>query len=208
MKRYLMLLVILAAVFSLFVTGYFNLGRPLPQYDNLLRFHVIANSDTEADQALKRDVRDRILVEFGDMLATADSFAKSKELVARNLSRIEAVARDEVRQQGFDYPVKAMLGRFEFPIKSYGNMTLPAGNYEALRVVIGSGKGQNWWCVLFPPLCFVDISNSIASDTANPAVPTLTGKKPEQKVKVGFKIIELLARNRNHRLSQYERLKK
>ena len=130
---------------------------------DLIRFHVIANSDSDQDQALKREVRDAILHKVGDRFGKAETVEDARNIVLNSLEDIEAAAREEIALEGREYPVKAQMGHFDFPAKSYGSFTLPEGNYEAVKVVIGEGKGANWWCVLFPPLCFVDISNSITT---------------------------------------------
>lgn len=131
---------------------------------DLIRFHVIANSDSLGDQQLKRQVRDAILKQVGDEFKDVHSVAEAREIVLANLGEIEEAGKQEIALRGRDYPVKANLGHFDFPAKTYGSFSLPAGNYEAVRVVIGEGQGENWWCVLFPPLCFVDISNSVSTE--------------------------------------------
>lgn len=132
--------------------------------EDLIRFHVIANSDSPQDQQLKQEVRDAILERVGSRFAKAKSLAEARNIVLASLDDMEAAAGQEIAAQGMNYPVKAQLGNFNFPAKTYGSFSLPAGNYEAVRVVIGEGKGANWWCVLFPPLCFVDISNSVTTE--------------------------------------------
>jgi len=110
--------------------------------ENMLRLHVMANSDSEEDQALKLIVRDAILNESGGF-----------ELTQSNLKLLEDVARREVNADGKDYPVKAELVNMFFPTRHYGDITVPAGRYDAVRLTIGSGDGENWWCVMFPPMC-------------------------------------------------------
>ncbi|MDD4239246.1 MAG: stage II sporulation protein R [Desulfotomaculaceae bacterium] len=155
--------------------------------DGLIRLHVLANSDSEADQALKRKVRDEIIQAMApEFLASGD--IDSARLTARaNLNRIELIASRVIQAEGKDYPVTAKLDTFPFPTKHYGAFILPAGEYEAVRVVIGSGGGTNWWCVLFPPLCFVDMTRIATINTAAmrfPANPSthnvVAGKQPAQ----------------------------
>lgn len=123
---------------------------------DVIRLHVVANSDSDADQALKRAVRDAILAEVTPLF-TADTTAAGAEAeVARSLPAIEAAAARVVAAAGKDYAVSATVGDFDFPGRSYGTIYLPAGRYRALRVLIGAAQGANWWCVLFPPVCFVD----------------------------------------------------
>lgn len=187
--------------------------------NNLIRFHVIANSDTVRDQALKRRVRDLIVQELTPSFSKAKNIDEAREIARDHLAVIEKLAGAEVRKWGKDYKVKAVLGRHSFPTKSYGSFTLPAGEYEAVRVVIGKGAGANWWCVLFPPLCFGDLSKSLgaaahlepaAAEEQEPELlPVLkpeTGKKvwrkpvtnsdstdiePETRYEVKFRFLEI-----------------
>lgn len=116
---------------------------------NMVRLHVIANSDSEEDQSLKLKVRDAILAH------SRSNFTKKDE-VKGELEIYKKIAQEVIAENGYDYPVEVEYGNFKFPTKEYNNIRLPAGNYDAVRVKIGSAKGQNWWCVMFPPLCFVD----------------------------------------------------
>lgn len=119
----------------------------------MIRLHVIANSDTEQDQALKLQVRDKVLVEATAILEEADNMSQAAKKLEQALSTVERVAAQEIQEQGFDYPVTARLEETEFPTKDYDGFRLPSGEYLALRIVIGEGAGHNWWCVVFPPLC-------------------------------------------------------
>lgn len=120
--------------------------------DDLIRLHVIANSDSPEDQALKLQVRDRLLLTFGETFREVRSMEEARGIIQANLAALEQTACVEIENQGFSYPVEAKLGIYPFPTRVYGDLVYPAGNYEALRVVIGEGKGANWWCVMFPPL--------------------------------------------------------
>ncbi len=122
----------------------------------LIRFHVIAHSDSLADQTLKLHVRDVVVEEMKERFSTANNRKEAEKVVATSMEEIKRLAQEQVYREGKDYPVEVIMGDFYFPTKSYGKLTLPAGDYHAVRVVIGEGKGKNWWCVLFPPLCFVD----------------------------------------------------
>ncbi len=124
--------------------------------NGVIRLHVVANSDSDADQALKLKVRDRILLECGNEFCTSNSIDAVSADICTNLSYIKKIAMDEIKKNGYDYAVDVSYGTQSFPRKSYGSITFPEGDYRALKVVIGQGSGQNWWCVLFPPLCFVD----------------------------------------------------
>ena len=123
---------------------------------NFIRLHVLANSDESCDQELKLKVRDRIIKETKGMFDENTDFRGAKQDICANMEKIKSYATDEIQKNGFDYPVKVSLGVSDFPTKEYGEIVLPKGRYEALKVEIGEAKGKNWWCVLFPPLCFVD----------------------------------------------------
>jgi len=132
--------------------------------EKLIRFHVIANSDSPEDQTLKLKVRDQILKAIGPVLEKSRSKEESKEILKNNLDLIKSIAEREIARNGQSYSVSVALGRSLFPAKMYSNITLPPGEYDALEVVIGDGGGKNWWCVMFPPLCFVDITRGITDD--------------------------------------------
>lgn len=120
---------------------------------SVLRLHVIANSDTQEDQSLKLKVRDAILEKGKDIFKNSQSKEDAENTAKENISALEKAAKDIVLQNGFDYDVRIEIGKSSFPTKTYENITLPAGEYDAVRVIIGSGKGKNWWCVMFPSLC-------------------------------------------------------
>lgn len=124
----------------------------------LIRFHVIANSDSDEDQNLKLKVRDKVLEYISPKLKNSQSIEQSRKIIKENDNNIRAIAGDTIKKNGYNYGVKTVLGFENFPVKTYGNITLPQGNYEAYRIIIGEGKGRNWWCVMFPPLCFIDIT--------------------------------------------------
>ena len=121
--------------------------------ERVVRLHVLADSDGEEDQELKLLVRDRVLARATELLTQAGNRAEAESLLRRELPELEALAARELRANGCDYPVTAELTDTEFPTREYDGFTLPAGEYLALRVVIGEGAGRNWWCVVFPPLC-------------------------------------------------------
>lgn len=135
--------------------------------NKLLRFHVVANSDLKSDQDVKIKVRDEILKEMGSLLSEAENREESIEIVKENISRIEGIADSIIKKEGKNYASRAEVGDFLFPVKSYGDITLPSGKYKALKVVLGEGGGKNWWCVMFPPLCFIDITKGLTSKETN-----------------------------------------
>ena len=133
-------------------------GRNLRMQEDIagkvLRFHVLANSDSREDQALKLAVRDAVGGEMAEVLAGAGDRETCEKIINANLNRIKATAERVVEEWGLDYEVEAALEEVDFPVKTYGDYTFPAGKYEALRVVIGEGEGHNWWCVMYPNMCF------------------------------------------------------
>ena len=169
--------------------------------DNLIRLHVIGNSDSPADQALKRDVRDRVLEYMKLQLGDSKDVDQTRIIINEKMDGIISIVKDELTRQGWDYDVRVSLGSYPFPTKSYGDIALPAGNYEALRVVIGKGEGANWWCVIFPPLCFVDVTHGtvpepVKEDLKNAlteeefSIVASADTDDEIPVKIKFKIVE------------------
>lgn len=200
MKK-LFLLVTLAI--GIFFYNNQQLAKPInatPVNQELLRFHVIANSDSNTDQQIKLQIRNQVLKTMEPKLHQATDFAAAKQIAAGNLRLIESIANQELKAAGFDYRAKARLGEYDFPTKSYGTFTLPAGKYQAVRIELGRAEGKNWWCVLFPPLCFVDITQSLAT---NPGMMTTeafsVAKKSgmlktenQTKIEVRFKTWEII----------------
>lgn len=121
--------------------------------NEVFRLHILANSDTTADQALKLSVRDCILSQEKELLSGADNSLSAAMIAQSKLDEIAALAKKEIRRQGYSYDVTAEVVSMYFTTRHYEGFTLPAGKYDALRIVIGEGKGENWWCVLYPPLC-------------------------------------------------------
>lgn len=130
----------------------------------VLRFHVLANSDSDDDQELKLEVRDAVLAYMDENMPEEDSADAAKEWARAHTDELEAVSRRTVEEAGVKYPVSAAVTTCWFPDKSYGDITFPAGNYEALRIEIGAAEGHNWWCVLYPGLCFMDTVNAVVPD--------------------------------------------
>jgi stage II sporulation protein R len=161
--------------------------EPVYSPDSLIRLHVVSNSDSSEDQELKRKVRDEIVTAVAPAFIKAENIESARVIAMANLDIIRETAAREIRAEGKDYPVKVELNSFSFPTKHYGPFVLPAGDYEAVRVTIGTGSGANWWCVLFPPLCFVDMTRmaennnlpeSAAAQTAAAQENTETGSPP------------------------------
>lgn len=127
--------------------------------DSVFRLHILANSDSEEDQALKLKVRDNVLAYMKEISSDISSKEDAITLMEENLDTFEGVALETIRDNGYDYDVNLNIGKYDFPTKTYGDISLPAGEYDALRIEIGKAEGHNWWCVMFPTLCFIDVSS-------------------------------------------------
>lgn len=132
--------------------------------ESVFRLHVIANSDSQEDQNLKYVVRDNLLSYMNEICKNTTNKEEAIKIAKQHENDFKQIALQTIREQGFSYDVNVRIGNFEFPTKHYGDISLPAGFYDALRVEIGKAKGQNWWCVMFPPLCFVDVSSGIVPE--------------------------------------------
>ena len=163
--------------------------------DQVIRLHVLANSDSEADQALKLKVRDRVLETASDYFVPGATLEETRAVLTEHLADLAAAGADQVAQEGYQYPVTVSLeDNYWFPTKQYTDFALPAGEYTALRVVIGEGSGQNWWCVVFPPLCLGSVSETAAQTALSDGFTQdegslITGEDEGYVVK--FKAIEL-----------------
>ena len=168
--------------------------------DNFFRLHILANSDSKTDQDLKLKIRDAIIEYMNSQ--NLSNYTKSAVIavVENNLEKYRLIAENLINEEGFNYQVSVELGNFHFPTKVYGNISLPAGNYDALRVKIGNAEGQNWWCSLFPPLCFVDISSGIIDDNSKNTLKENLSEEEfaiitssNEKIKLKFKILEIFS---------------
>jgi len=144
--------------------SFYNVAVPqdAPIPTEALRLRIIANSDSVADQNLKLAIRDAIVANVAKRLQGVKDSAEARATVLQAVPELQALALEVVQKHGYHYSVHTEVGKVPFPTKIYGNQVYPAGMYQALRIVIGQGQGQNWWCVLFPPLCFVDIADGDA----------------------------------------------
>lgn len=161
-RKWVFLTSIIIIALASFANYIFSIEGSSVAYKNkLIRLHVLANSDSPEDQELKLKVRDKIIANMNDKLGSSKSIDETRQIVKDNIEEIKETALEEIKLNGKEYQITVSLDNQDFPTKSYGGFTLPAGEYEALRVVIGEGKGQNWWCVMFPPLCFIDVTNGL-----------------------------------------------
>lgn len=156
MKKKKFVFSLLSAVFVLTAVLSYSKGVSKDLAQNILRLHILANSDSENDQQIKNAVRDRVLCESRKLFAGSKSLEETKRILSESKNILKKAAEDEIKRLGFSYPVNIKTGLYDFPMKTYDKYSLPSGKYEAVRIEIGEGAGANWWCVMFPPLCFVD----------------------------------------------------
>lgn len=166
--------------------------------NGVFRLHVIANSDSPEDQNLKYIVRDELIKYMNTLAKDCNSKQEVIEIAKNNISNFENIAKKTIKDNGFNYNVTVEIGNFDFPTKTYGDITLPAGTYDSLKIKIGKSEGQNWWCVMFPPLCFVDVTTGIVPEESKKemkeAMPeeeySLISNTNNSEVNFKFKLIE------------------
>lgn len=171
--------------------------------NNVFRLHVLANSDSEEDQNLKYKVRNNLLSYMNEICKNCETKQEAISLVEENKGNFKQIALDTIRSEGFSYDVNINIGNFEFPTKDYGDISLPAGFYDALRVEIGGAKGQNWWCVMFPPLCFVDVTSGVVPEESKELLANnlseeefaLVSDSSDSEIQFKFKLLEFFNQN-------------
>ena len=172
--------------------------------NSVLRLHVLANSDSDEDQNLKYIVRDNLLSYMNSLCSNVSSKQEAINIANEHLSDFKNLAKQTIVENGYSYDVDVQLGNFEFPTKTYGDISLPAGYYDALRVTIGEAKGQNWWCVMFPPLCFIDVTSGVVPDDSKNLLKEnmneedfalVSESKTNNGISFKFKILEFFAGN-------------
>lgn len=170
---------------------------------SVFRLHVIANSDSYEDQSLKYIVRDNILEYMNTLLdPNISSKEETMKIISDNLEEFKNVAQNTVYENGYNYEVNVEIGNFIFPTKNYGDISLPSGYYDALKVSIGNAEGQNWWCVMFPPLCFIDVTSGIVPEESKSTLEnTLSAEeydlisKKSTGFEIKFKFLELFGKS-------------
>lgn len=200
-RRLFAVTLLLTIVLALSISYAKSVGSDIS--NSVLRLHIIANSNSPEDQQLKLKVRDRIIEESSYLFENVSSRQEAMDTAILNTEKILSIARDEIKSQGFDHEVSAEIGQFPFPTRMYGEITLPSGRYTALRLKIGNAKGENWWCVMYPPLCFADgvvsvnegaknqLKDNLTSEEYNLITSTTSGAIP---VEIRFKIVEIFQR--------------
>lgn len=201
MKNIKKFFLIIFLFFAYFIFSAFNYTNAVTKdlSDSIFRLHVIANSDSVEDQNLKYKVRDNALEYMNSITNSANSKKEIISIISSNLNDFKTVAQNTIWENGYDYDVSVEIGNYLFPTKTYGDISFPSGYYDALRIKIGSAQGKNWWCVMFPPLCFIDVSSGIVPDESKEMLESelttdeynlISENSDEAKVK--FKIVEVL----------------
>ncbi len=198
MKKYLFLLIVLFLFVILSAYSYVTaVSNNLA--DSVFRLHVIANSDSEEDQNLKYKVRDSLIDYMNTLTKDVETKDEVIEIAKAHINDFQKIAKNVVEQNGYDYDVNVEIGNFSFPTKTYGDISFPAGFYDALKVEIGKAEGQNWWCVMFPPLCFVDVTSGVVPEESKENLQENLGdeeydiiseNKDDGILSIKFKIIE------------------
>ncbi|MGN1036163.1 MAG: stage II sporulation protein R [Ruminococcus sp.] len=153
-----------SVILTVIISNFVQVGKSLDSLrENVLRMHILANSDSIADQSLKLKVRDAILEHSEEIFGKTVSFEDFKNVSAENLEKIHEIAQAVIDEYGFDYEISVEETKMFFDERTYGDITMPAGDYNAVRVTIGSAEGHNWWCVMYPPLC-IPMASEITDD--------------------------------------------
>lgn len=206
-KKYIVL--ILAAL--AFIICVWNASDPLQKgiADKILRFHILANSDSDEDQEVKKKVRDQVGQMMAPLLEDASGLAETQEIVAAHMDEIVCTAEETLRAEGYTYGASARLARVSFPVKTYGDYTFPAGEYEALEITLGEGKGHNWWCVLYPNMCFQGTVYEVVEESADEALREVLTPAEYADVfdsgnfEIRFRFLELLKGKKDDKRSNY-----
>ena len=195
-KKFFIIFFILFALFYYTSVYLYNLQNSIA--NKVIRFHVIANSDSAFDQALKLKVRDKTVEYLTPLLNNSKNINESRKIIEQNIDNIENITIETLAEFS-DYTAKVELTNSNFPTKTYEDYSFPAGSYEALKITIGEGVGQNWWCVMFPPLCFTDSAIEFPEKSIETLSNNLSEKELElisnsdkPKVQIKFKILEWL----------------
>ena len=195
----LLLLLLLLIIFVCFSAYSYASAVSCNLSNNVLRLHILANSDSKEDQTLKLKIRDAILDYMNSLSINLNSKEEAINAINVNIDEFYSIAENIISSEGYSYPVDISIEKCDFPTKSYGDVSLPAGIYDALRIKIGSANGHNWWCVMFPPICFVDVSSGIVPESSKSTLKNNLGTEEYQLISndssnytFKFKLIELV----------------
>ena len=200
-KQFFLILFLLFLYISICAFSYVNAVSKNIE-NSVFRLHVIANSDSDEDQNLKYIVRDHLIDYMNSLTANISSKDEAIKIAEEHKQDFYTIAKNTIKENGYDYDVNIEIGNSYFPTKYYGDISLPAGYYDALKVEIGEAKGQNWWCVMFPPLCFVDMSTGIVPEESKETIKenlpeeeyALISNSTNNSMNFKFKLIELFYR--------------
>ncbi|MBU2700163.1 stage II sporulation protein R [Sporomusaceae bacterium BoRhaA] len=160
--------------------------------EDVMRLHVLANSDTDVDQQIKYKVRDAIVAYLTPRLENITSQVEAREVIVNSQVQLIQLANDVLEKEHVSYKAHFEIGQFDFPIRSYGTLLFPAGRYEAVRILLGQGAGQNWWCVLFPPLCFIDGTHTDAVNVASLPDESASSQMEANQIQFKSKLAEII----------------
>ena len=163
---------------------------------NVLRLHIIANSDSDADQNLKLKIRDEILNETGDLFLNCNDLEIAEETVKQNLDLFNKIANKVIKENGFDYTATATFGKSDFSTRYYDDFTLPAGEYNSLIITLGEGEGKNWWCVVYPTVCISAATKGDLKDTVKAESAQIA--KGGKRYVMRFKTVEIYEKIKNY----------
>ena len=201
-KNIIKFAIIFSLFFIFFLYSAFSYANSMSEEisKGVFRLHVIANSNSTKDQALKYKVRDSLLEYMNSLCINTKSKKEAISLAKSHINDFNEIAKKTILDNGYTYPVSVEIGQYDFPTKTYADVSLPAGIYDALRVKIGNAEGKNWWCVMFPPLCFVDISSGVVPDSSKELLKEnlndeeytlITDSSNNSQITFKFKIVEL-----------------
>ncbi len=199
LNRKIQLIIFLIICIGISVGIYLNKKDSLNK--KVIRFHVLANSDSNLDQGVKLKVKDNVIKYIHPLLKESSSLDESRKILNENKDEIINIANKTLKENGQDYVATAEMAKQQFPVKSYGNIVFPSGEYEAFRILLGKAEGKNWWCVMFPPLCFVDVKNALADvemeeelkkTLSDSEIEAISQTNKEEKTKFKFKSVEVV----------------
>lgn len=198
--KYSLILIILLGIYILISAVSYVTAVSSDLENSIFRLHVIANSDSQEDQNLKYIVRDNLIEYMNSISLNAHNKEEAIKIANEHINDFTKIAKQTIIANGYNYDVTVEIGNFDFPTKHYGDISIPAGYYDALRVKIGKAEGQNWWCVMFPPLCFVNVTSGVIPEESKKLLESelsdeeydIISNQDSSQIQFKFKIIELL----------------
>lgn len=203
--KHCFLLLFLFLIYIIFCAQSYSNAISYELSNAVFRLHVLANSNSDEDQQLKLKVRDSLLSYMSNLCSDCTTKKEAMKIANNHKNEFQKIAENVIKANGYNYPVKVNINNFYFPTKSYGDISLPAGYYDALRVEIGNAEGKNWWCVMFPSLCFIDISSGIVSSEGkenleknldSESYQLISENQTSSEFKFKFKLLEMFSQSR------------